>query len=785
MKTTKLKITKWLLICLLASLGGLILHPHHASAGSISDYISEVAPRYIGDYVENACTPQADGGYGFTVVASQWISPANDPTSTKARVPFGASGVLLQLNYVTYRCTDSAVDYATFRIDSTTPNIPELIGLQQSLPSFGAVGHRNSGVISTFNYTNGAPFENTQDVTITTTSRGTRTFQNVAPYYGHSYCSLWKPGDHDDQTGGPFDFGPCDNGLSHFKLTFEVGEPQIQAHVFSVDKNGDHLTHLAGVQLNTCDWGQFTTGDGTNKYIKKGYAYFPVPKDKGFCVRVTDSGTGTGNSTIAGYDGPFVRPWFTGYFAGDVPSPHTDWNSANGTLCTRPTATDHQNDPPQGFGDPPDFPYTNHCANPSYEHQVAGAEAGYQTFFAAGTFFDRNWDGGYDFVYVKRTAQPNPIQCFANPSQINVNDKTLFSASPIFDESGNQINYTWLSPGGIPPSSNNVPLNPYQVQYNTIGKYTTTVTARGQQATCSVRVIKPPTYPYLRVFNGDVIAGGGIESSGTCGFTAGAGILAFDNTSLAGAGAGTQLAAYALNAIHGFNSSAGRSSPPLIPIPNSGLSFANTSPQANPPLKYGGGFGTVACTPDFFSKAKPLGTDLSLGNPSSITLPDTSINSTIIKYHDFGATGGKLIIGNNVTFTGASAGWANTQSIPQFYIVIKNGDIYIDQSVIQLDGVYIAQGGNIYTCTNASSLYPDGIAVANNCTKQLTVNGVFIADSVRLLRTKGDIASSTNGEANPNPNIAEIFNYTPEIFLNSPFNISTPYDSITNLPPIL
>ena len=118
------------------------------------------------------------------------------------------------------------------------------------------------------------------------------------------------------------------------------------------------------------------------------------------------------------------------------------------------------------------------------------------------------------------------------------------------------------------------------------------------------------------------------------------------------------------------------------------------------------------------------------------------------------------------------------------------GDIFIQENVRQLDGVYVAQtknidgsggGGNIYTCANGTTnTYADNVK-ASTCNKQLVVNGVFIGNKMHFDRTFGSLRDAandipfsglrdcSNGNGKGDTCAAEVFNFNPSLFLaNSP-----------------
>jgi hypothetical protein len=150
---------------------------------------------------------------------------------------------------------------------------------------------------------------------------------------------------------------------------------------------------------------------------------------------------------------------------------------------------------------------------------------------------------------------------------------------------------------------------------------------------------------------------------------------------------------------------------------------------------------------------------------------------------------GNVTINGNITYPGS---W-NLTSMPLLQLVVS-GNIYIDRSVTQLDGLYVAQTGAantgiIYTCTNGATQYTVNTSGTFNtpCQNKLTVNGAFIAKQVQFLRTKGTVKQSALGEASTSANQSETFNYTPAVWMVQPPNAASQakYDSITSLPPIL
>lgn len=292
-----------------------------------------------------------------------------------------------------------------------------------------------------------------------------------------------------------------------------------------------------------------------------------------------------------------------------------------------------------------------------------------------------------------------------------------------------------------------------------------------QASDCTSRVVNQP---YTRVYGADVMSGSGF---GNCTPNTNAGILGWNKGN--GAGSGTQLAAQAAGTITGFSSASLRG---VAPSPPRGLSFANVSGT------YGGNYGAGVCVQDYFSLAKP--SQISTSYPSSESPLNIAPGSRTVVYVE-----GDAFIRRNIVFSGGS--WANLSQIPSYYLIVK-GNIYISANVTQLDGVYIAQPtsptstttGRIYTCVdhNTRAVKTTSPSAFTDCGQKLTVNGVFLAKQLRLLRTNGSLRDSTVGEPSTSGTIAEVFNYSPELFLIDPGLTTTPsrqYDAASALPPVL
>jgi len=308
--------------------------------------------------------------------------------------------------------------------------------------------------------------------------------------------------------------------------------------------------------------------------------------------------------------------------------------------------------------------------------------------------------------------------------------------------------------------------------------------------------------PYFQVLGGDIAAGPGF-GNGSCVQSA-ANIESWnENGTPAYAGGGSVFGALATGAITNFVSGLGLSGAPGSQLGH-GLSFGNASNgQSNSPPNYGGGFGTgsVPCVADYYgtktSSATAVASPItaanfgSLNNPSysvtpvggTVTLGDSThtaitvpAGKTITLYVQ-----GNVYIDSNILYATYALG-----TVPRFNLYVQ-GSIYIDPNVTELHGVYMAQqssaskGGDIVTCAADPADVSEPYAT---CKKQLLVVGAMAAQGHLLLtRTYGNPeAVPANGTpAAP----AEIFQYSPELWLNAPPLTSLPVKTYTSLPPVL
>ena len=339
------------------------------------------------------------------------------------------------------------------------------------------------------------------------------------------------------------------------------------------------------------------------------------------------------------------------------------------------------------------------------------------------------------------------------------------------------------------------------------------------------------TKPYFKAYGADTFSGGWFNAdavacdpggpyyqapvlSGTTNYHKG-GTMAFADVDSGRKGASSEFAAISLGLIEGANANKYG----FYSHPSSGykdLSFANfTSLTVN---SYWGGIlaGSAPqahCAPDYFSTKQNSSTIDKSINSASVDIATLDSKqylitpSGILSINTSGLIGankrttvfvdGNVFISSNITYANRSTYTADTA--PKLTLVVR-GSVYVAPDVSQLDGLYIAQPktsspnpdtadtGVIWTCHTNDTNAPTDAFISLACRNKLTVNGAFIAKQVNLLRANGDIATAANGEASSSGNIAEVFNFTPEMvtggsFFNQPSSASK-IQSLISLPPV-
>jgi hypothetical protein len=351
-----------------------------------------------------------------------------------------------------------------------------------------------------------------------------------------------------------------------------------------------------------------------------------------------------------------------------------------------------------------------------------------------------------------------------------------------------------------------------------VGSYSATVNCQTDASNTSI----VSNQPYARFYGNDLFAGGGFGSN--CNSSSPSDALGFGGRDGAQQYIGTasELAVFAIGQIQNVLPGSQRGRNPLQE-----LAFANVGswPVQVDPLtgKFGGGFGSVVCSPDYYADAtnadKKTDTAVDLSTlESGNHLYGTGLGSTTTFVTGPGVADGKkliIYIDGNVQINNAGNGrfgfanmagnWGSFSDIPSLYI-IASGNIYVQSDIAVMDGVYVAQPrfegddttGNIYSCANGannplfdlSNTSAGGNAefIVNRCNSKLTVNGAFMAKRVHLLRSNNTVNDGVAYESSGSSNVAEVFQFTPELYITeggglSPRSTNVVIDSIVALPP--
>lgn len=704
-----------------------------------------------------------------------WISPAGQPANDSIfSVPSGAASIPLEYHFSGAVCEGGHRTYAQsshLKILSATAAPAGVIsgatGTVQNLTFNGVpVKFDQDRVAFTYAPVGGFNTPGTSSYTITFDERKINDFANPSSP-GRRYQCIDSPYNF---IGG-LNYNACSPNLRSITINITVGPSPVLVSGKVYDSSGNPIS---GAIFAACGGFSGTTSGASGDYSTY------VNDGGSFCIP-------TPTSIPAGYDGPFIRP------VGGFTMSRTGCGPFTTALPSTPADCNPQN---------------------SYQNQIAGRYSGNGD--------DRSVDDGYDFVVTP--TQPPGCGTFGpvtgiepgdtyqiNGAFIN-NSATTSITSPsydvsmdIHDQNGTLVaTYSNLpfmpaGPGGTAPYDTSrrpaitSPIGTYSV--------TATLTGPGITKTCnwSYRVASKP---YMRVYGGDILAGNSVDPDRTCPQTSTGGIYGNNAGAPAGAGSGVQYAAQALGDINEFASAMTRPTAGPAPIPLLGLAFSNTTTPPGP-----GNFGTAPCTIDYFA-ALPTGFSPSAYSGSSGTYfypGDLILSTPTIVNNGVRAAlyvNGDVYINSNSNIQYARTSWI-LKDIPAFWIIAK-GNIYIDASVSRLDGVYIAQKdntgsrGKIYTCTSGGSNFsirtdglpdPGNISYINACNNNLTINGAFIAQTVKFQRTKGTLRDSSNADDINQGAPAETFLYSPELWLIDPPIYGTKsnasYDSITGLPPIL
>jgi hypothetical protein len=280
--------------------------------------------------------------------------------------------------------------------------------------------------------------------------------------------------------------------------------------------------------------------------------------------------------------------------------------------------------------------------------------------------------------------------------------------------------------------------------------------------------------PYFKVTNGSVTSGASFCPTSSP--PSAASIYSWNHnysgSSSYTVASGNNYGVFATGLIKGFDTNQG--------ISDGELAFANNSSPNNSVGDFGGNFQSLNCMHDYYGDAPSLSP-----SPGIWTIPgaggvfsyngNLSINPSTVSGRSIIYVKGDVTILGDIKYSTMTP--ATLATIPKVEI-IASGSIRINPSVVQLDGMYIAEpngapfSGYIYTCNVTSA---GNVGLSNNCGNPLTVNGSLVGDTVKFWRTPGSVESGT---------AAETINYSPLDWL-TPSGSGVNNDSITSLPPNL
>lgn len=446
------------------------------------------------------------------------------------------------------------------------------------------------------------------------------------------------------------------------------------------------------------------------------------------------------------------------------------------------------------------------------------------------------------------TVNPIPPTCSVEPVNVEINSP-FRTISTITNGSGGNINSTnavvqsasynipGVSSGSGTPVSGDSTITPAErdaqfqspeLSHPNVGNYTSTwtytvsISGVGRTFNFSINCFNGSNriarLPYFKVYGGEISAGANFGTSTAADACATTSPNVFPTGRIRGRtlGSGSSIsgasAEFAIRAMEQVSEAYSSSQRPIGTNPQRRLTLSNTSGGT-----YGGNFDQVHCISNFWRGAATATPSPYSGSPAAVNLAangaPAGINDGDIIYHNgdlnIGMTGLGVVIDKEVVLyvegsvritsdIRANEGvWTSPDEVKTIYIVVK-GSLYIDPSVGRIDAVLITvpltngindgDFGKVFTCRTGINPDPSAYPGVAACNRQLVINGALIGRQVRFGRNNGTIGSSTPGET-ANPNIAEIINFSPAVFVGSP--LQQPItdggyqsDSVSNLPPV-
>jgi len=323
------------------------------------------------------------------------------------------------------------------------------------------------------------------------------------------------------------------------------------------------------------------------------------------------------------------------------------------------------------------------------------------------------------------------------------------------------------------------------VNYNTLpivpNKYTVTLTLTGPgfntTATCTIhKVIRP----YFKVYGGSIMTGSGFKKNdGSCLDSTSSNLVSYKGSS-------TDQAIFSSGYVYGMGSQNNSTGLNILTFANNLVGISNV---------LGGSFDGIQCVPDYFLQFKSAGVtvnpNVNFNTPSTVSSPKNYIFDN-----------GDIYINSEIKLATTIS---NPSLLPVEYIVVKGHDVYINNSVTELDAIIIAQptydsngkaiGGNIYTCSNPTDKTDFGPNSTGTCNNPLTIKGALIANKVFLRRATISANNSASNAITSSSGCeisfkgAEQICFSPLFWLSKPDGVVTSSTSNTDyvlqLPPTL
>ena len=771
---------------------------------------------------------------GWGIVSDSWISPQDQSSATSTTVYGGDNSIPLDLNAIFYRCKVNTpvntkingTKEVTFisRADNTDIQVP--ISFVGSYPTVDKGGNQyNMAVIRKVIYTSPTSINASKDLTIPLYQRG---------WYGATNdinrCSIWKTGDYNGvpiENTSDKEKGGKNCATANRPFTIHVVVLPRKATI-STSSSSSAASAYPGTSVTLTNNINISNVQGTGS---DGYTYTITDTSVGGTLPGTGTASGTKKYTDGNLSSPFTFTIPTGttvskYCRTITISNNTSYASVSSpstTACVNvnlPTTSISTSSSSSAASAYPgtSVTLTNNInisnvqgtGSDGYTYTITDTSVGGTlpgTGTASGTkkYTDGNLSSPFTFTIPTGTtvskycrtitiSNNTSYASVSSPSTtacVNVTYPPILTCSnsnyqetgfngpigyAVTNNNSTAITYGVNASINSPTSVSILPGNSFSVSSNStatgtvsfgtnlpIGKHTLTInlTDNGNQVAtvnCGLNIV---LRPYFKVYGGGVMTGSNfMDSNGTC-TNSTSNIVAFNNGTN---GSSTDQAIFSSGYVYGMGSQQSSNS-----SGTSLLTFANTPNTIFGNYgAIGGSFEGIQCMPDYYSQLKSL-QGVSVDTTASPNI--TSFTQGINIY-----TGGDVKISENITLPNTIP----TTGLPFMYIIAYGHDIYINNSVNEVDAVLIAEPnngnvGHIYTCEN--NVQNNAFSLCKN--NPLTIKGALLASQVHLLRT-GSNNSTASSSVNATGGCETSFNGAEQICMSPLYWLTNPFSEITN-----